>query len=891
MAEKWHTLDIQEVFKKLKTSENGLTEQEVQLRLKQYGPNKIKELHRINPFKIFLGQFRSFLIYILLIALVILAIIGHWVDFSVILLVILFNASLGFIQQYKAEKAIQDLKQMLLPTTKVFRNGKVSEVDISLLVPGDIILLNEGDKVPADARIFAVNDFETNEATLTGESMPIEKFENSLKDTTSLADRKNMIFLGTTAAKGSCRAIVVSTGMATEFGKIARIIQEPKEEATPLQRKLDTLSKQLGITIVFLMAIMFALGILAGRDKLDMFLTAVSLSVAAIPEGLAAVITLCLAFAVKRMLKVKALIRRLPAAETLGRVTVICSDKTGTITREELKVTEIFCNNKVNHVNNKFLQYINQNEEARLLLKIGCMSSNARFEVSKGDDGKEREYFVGDYTEKAIVKFARDYGFNKESLTRLEPRVKEFPFSSKTKMMTIIRKTKDERLVSYAKGSPEIILERCSKELINGKVIELNPERKAHLKREFELLASNALRVLAFAYKFMPSYKSNEIKEKDVEYGLTFVGFQGMFDAPREEVKEAVEKCEKAGISIKMLTGDSLVTAKAVARQIGLKGNAIEGKDIEKMSDAELSSILDQTSIFARIDPEDKVRIVMLLKEKNNIVAVTGDGVNDAPALKKSDIGIAMGIRGSDVTREVADIVLLDDHFASIVKAVEEGRKVYDNIKKFTYFMISTNFAEVLIVFLALLFAARFGWQNLLPLLPIQILWVNLVSDGLIAVTLSNGKAEHNIMSRKPENLSIITLPAAIVLVIIALFITIPILFLFNQYHDNIAKAQTVAFTALVFFEGFNAFNFSSFVRPFYKRKKNIMVLIAVIITFALQLALIYLQPLQKFFGTTFLAMQELISIVLISSTILISGEIIKILNFHLRENKKNVRA
>lgn len=885
MAELWHTLSAEEVLQKLKTSSNGLSEEEAEIRLKQQGLNKLKEFQKIKPFRIFLEQFHSFLIYVLGAALIILALIQHWLDFLVILAVIIFNALLGFIQQYKAERAIQDLKQMLLPQAKVMRDGKVKEIDISLLVSGDIILLNEGDRIPADCRLIAVNDFETNESILTGESMPVEKFVERMKGDGPIADRKNVIFLGTSTARGSCRAVVTATGMATEFGKIARILQEPRGNITPLQKKLNTLSKQLGISVIVLIVALFFVGISAGIKKLDMFLTAVSLAVAAIPEGLAAVITLCLAFAVKRMLKVKALIRKLPAAETLGRVTVICSDKTGTITKEELKVTEIFCNNKLVHIDDKFLQHINQSEETRLLLKIGCVSSNARLELSKGDDGKEREYFIGDYTEKALIKLAKDFGFNKEALTHAEPRAKEFGFSSQRKMMSIVRRTKNQQLVSYVKGSPEIILSRCTKELINGKVIELKEERRIRLKREFEGMASRALRVLAFGYKFLPLYKENEISEENAEYGLTFVGFQAMFDAPKEEVKEAIEKCEKAGIAVKMITGDSLLTAKAVAKQIGLNGNAIEGKQIEKMSDAELSAVLSETAIFARIDPKDKVRIVRLLKEQNHIVAATGDGVNDAPALRKADIGIAMGIRGSDVTRDVADIVLLDDHFASIVKAVEEGRKVYDNIKKFTYYMISTNFAEVLIVFLALLFASAFGWQNILPLLPIQILWVNLVTDGLIAVTLSAGGAEHNIMHRKPENMSIITLPAGAILILMAFLITIPTLVLFNEYHYNLIKAQTVVFTALVFFEGFNAFNFSSFTHPVHKRKKNFTLIFVVLLTFLLQIALIYLQPLQRFFGTTFLTIRELSTIFIISTTILVAGEAYKIIKFYMKKN------
>jgi Ca2+-transporting ATPase len=631
-----------------------------------------------------------------------------------------------------------------------------------------------------------------------------------------------------------------------------------------------------------MLALLF-IGIVVGIAKFEMFLTSVSLAVAAIPEGLPAVITLCLAFAVKRMLKVKALIRKLPAAETLGRVTVICSDKTGTITREELKVVKVLYNSKIVPVNNQFLSNLENTAEARLLLKIGCMASNARLEVSKGDDGKEKEYFIGDATEKALLRTAKQFGFNKESLTHTEPRIKEFAFTSERKMMSIVRRGKDMRIVSYVKGSPETILQRCNRELINGQVKPLTDDGKKHLLREYSIMASEALRVIAFAYKFLPPYKEN-VRQEEAEYGLIFVGFQGIFDAPREEVKEAIEKCEKAGISVKMITGDSLVTAKAVAKQIGLTGEAIEGRELKKMEDDELAERIDKISIFARVDPADKVRIISMLKQKNEIVAATGDGVNDAPALKKADIGIAMGVRGSDVTRDIADIVLLDDHFASIVKAVEEGRRVYDNIKKFTYYMLSTNLAEIFIVFFALLLGIKLGWKTLLALVPLQILWVNLVSDSIIAVTISRSPAEKNVMQRKPEKINILTWKVLFLLLGIAAFITIITLIFFARYASEPLKAQTIAFTTLVLFEGFNAFNFSSFHEPAHKRQKNYLLIMAVALTFLLQLGLIYLPFMQKAFHTTALTLQELILIGMASVSILVIGELSKIVRLSKKE-------
>ncbi len=878
MAELWHTLPVKEVLQRLKTSENGLGEDEAEIRLKKYGSNQIKETHKTKPLKIFLEQFKSFLLYILIIAAVISAVIHHWIDFFVILAIILLNAILGFFQQYRAERAIENLKQILVPSARVVRGGKTREIEASLLVPGDVILLNEGDKIQADARIIECSDLEVNEAVLTGESMPAGKVTSEIKDSVAISERHNMLFLGTMVARGNAKAIVTTTGMLTEFGKIATLLQEPSAQITPLQKKIDVMSKQLGVAALLFMVIIFLLGIKFGEQLMTMFFTSISLAVAAIPEGLPAVITLCLAFAVKRMARVRVLIRKLPAAETLGRVTVICSDKTGTITREELHVTKIFCNNKSAHISKSLIDFLNNNEEARLLLKIGCLSSNARFEVTETETGL-KEYFVGgDYTERALVRLSREFGFNREVLTNAEPRVKEFPFSSERKIMSIIRKARGQRLVSYVKGSPEAVINNCTKEMADWKVIDLTDDSKKKLIKEYERMASEALRVLAFAFKFLPAYKEGRVTREDAENGLIFVGFQCLFDAPREEVREAIEKCENAGIAVKMITGDSITTAKAVARQIGLDGEAIEGREIRRMSDEELKRRIGGIAVFARVDPEDKVRVIRVLNDMGETVAATGDGVNDAPALKKADIGIAMGIRGSDVTRDVADIVLMDDHFASIVKGVEEGRHIYDNIKRFTYFLLSSNIAEIMMIFFAIILGSRLGWKEILPLLPLQLLWVNFATDGIIALGLSVEKLERNIMNRKPESADIITPNAFFALLFISALLTMPILILFSIYQADVIKAQTVAFTALVFFEGFNAFNFSSFTTPLHKRKKNFVLIGAVLLTFLFQLLLIYVAPFQKIFHTVSIPSSELFLILALSSSIFVGGELFKTL-------------
>jgi Ca2+-transporting ATPase len=867
----WHALDAREVLKKLGSSESGLSEEEAKKRLKNYGRNEIKEVHKVSALAIFISQFNSFFVYLLFAAALISLLFSHWLDFYAILAIIILNASLGFVQNYKAEKAIYALKKSLIRKAKVIRENKIHEIDAEEVVPGDILLLEEGDKIVADARLLEVNELQCNEAALTGESLPVTKTTKALAANTALAERKNMVYCGTEVVGGKGKAVVVATAMQTEFGKIARAVQEVKKEKTPLQKKLDSFAKKFGIGIIALAFVIALVGIFLGIDKINMLLTSISLAVAAVPEGLPAVITITLAIAVKRMYKVNSLIRKLPAAETLGRVTVIATDKTGTITKEEMEAVRFFADDKI-----KGLEEMKRakSESDTMLLKIGVLCNNARMEIKEEDkgkskgEGKEKILFFGDPTEQALLRSAFELGIDKRALEEREVKIKEFPFSSARKMMSVIRKDKSG-LISYVKGAPEVIISKSSYELRNKRLYRLNELRKRQLLAVYEQLAEDGLRVLAFAYK-----RINKISQQEAEHNLVFVGFQGLLDPPRPEVKDAIKSCKEAGIEVKMITGDSAITARAIAREIGLAGNLLTGEEIDKLNDDELKEKLKDTTIFARVTPEHKLRIVSLLKQ-SHVVAVTGDGVNDAPVLKKADIGIAMGQRGTDVARDVSDVVLVDDNFASIVNGVKEGRRVFDNIKKFSYYLISSNLAEIFIVTFALLFGAKLGIPMLI-LLPIQLLWINLVTDGIIAIALSFEGYESNVMKRKPESGELFNARIIAIWLLLAGFITAFTLLLLNLANGDAIKMSTIVFTALVFFEGFNALNFRSFREPIYKLKANWWLVAAIAFTFFLQLLILILPFLQKFFGVTALNARELGLIFVVSLSVLAGGEIFK---------------
>lgn len=821
----WHALDEEEVLKQLGSNKNGLEVEEARKRLEIYGKNELKEKYKIRPLIIFFSQFNSFFIYLLLIAAIISLLVAHMLDFYAIIAIVILNVFIGFIQNYKAEKAIQNLKKSLVLKARVLRKGILYEIPATDVAPGDILVLKEGDKIVADARVIESFELQCNEAILTGESIPIDKFSKKIKAETILAERQNMVYSGTTVVRGHCKAVVIATGMSTEFGKIASLVQETKTEKAPLQVKIDDFAQKLGLAVIAICILIAALGIYFGLDKIEALITAISLAVSAVPEGLPAVVTISLALAVQRMFKVNGLVRKLPAAETLGRVSVICSDKTGTMTEENMKVIKMFYNNKIQEIH-QVRDEARKNETASMLLKINCLCNNARIENLNG-----KTIYFGDPTEQALLRIAIDCGFNKEELTKKEPRVKEFAFTSSRKTMSVVRKSNSD-FFSYVKGAPEVIIERCKYEFLEGKCHRLNEKRKQELLKVYSELAEQGLRVLGFAFKKVKKTAT----QKDAENDLVFVGFQGMLDPPRAEVKEAIRVCKEAGISVKMITGDSLLTAKAVAKEIELTGKSLSGNEIEKMSDEELKAKLKETTIFARISPEQKLRIVALLKEQGEIVAVTGDGINDAPALKRADIGIAMGIRGTDVARDVADIILVDDNFASIVKAVEEGRIVYDNIKKFTKFLLAVNFSEIFLILYSILLKLP------LPLLPLQILWMNLITDSIPALALSMEK-EENVMKRKPLKEKSILNGILIFIIVAGLlaFIIELIAFYIGLSKSDIDKTRTVVLTTSILFQLFFVFSCRS-SKPLQKIGffSNNWLVIAVAVSLFLHLTLIY---------------------------------------------------
>ncbi len=865
----WHVLDKKEALKELNSNENGISEHEAAIRLKKHGKNELRQTSKLNPLLIFLEQFKSVFILILFLAALFSLFIRHYIDFAVVFIIILLNSIIGFLQQYKAEKAIAALKNMLVPNVKVIRNGKMTEISSLAIVPGDILEISEGDKIMADCRIIHTNELEANEAILTGESFPQRKSSIPLKEETELADRENMLYMGTLVARGSAKAVVVATGMNTEFGRIAGLVQTSKTEETPLERKLNDFSKKVAVVVLVLAALIIGLGIAQEKDTYDMILTGISLAVSVIPEGIPAVIAITLALAIGRMQKNNALIRKLPAAETLGRTTVICTDKTGTLTEEEMTVTKLYCNNSMIELKEKhFLKdgrKINplNLKELSQVLKIGILCNNARIEK----EGRKVQVF-GDSTEKALVISAEKAGLMKKYETERETRVIEYSFSSRRKLMSIVRKNNE--LVSYVKGAPDTLLRYCDRELVSGKIVKLTSKRKSELHSMYESMASEALRVLGFAYKPLGKKFDQNTSESD----LIFAGFQGMLDPPRKEVKSSILHCKEAGIKVKMITGDSLLTANAVSEMIGLEGESIESKNLEKLSDNDFDRCVLSHTIFARVTPELKLKIVQSLKKQGEIVAVTGDGVNDVLALKEAHIGVAMGVRGTDVSREVSDIVLMDDNFSSIVKAVREGRRVYDNLKKSIKFHLAANVGEMLVVLISLLVSLP------IPFLPLAILWMNLVTDSLPSLALSIEKEEENIMRRKPmksnedilDNIMGFMFAAGVIASIasLALFLV--------YYQTDLAKARTMALTTAVFCE--------LFLVSTCRSDKNIWkigifsnkaVIYSIIIAFALQITAIY-TPLASVFEFSRLSIPELLLTIAVASTSLIFFEITKMI-------------
>ena len=712
MPIQWHSKTIEEAMNELHVAPNGLTSQQAQQRLEEYGPNEIKKEKRKSPLKLLLNQFTDILMIILLIATGLSIAVGEVTDAIIIIAIVIASAVLGFSQEYRSEKAVEALKKMTAPTANVFRDGKEVRIPANQLVPGDIIFLYTGDKIPADARLLQVFTMKNDEAALTGESSPVNKSVSTLPDQTPLNDRSNLVFTGTVVVYGRGKALVTCTGMNTEFGKIAEMVQAAPQEQTPLEKRMGSVGKWIGILCVIVALSVGVVGIVVEhRAVVDMVLWAISLAVAAVPEALPAIITGALAIGMYRMAKVNTIVKRLPAVETLGSTSVICSDKTGTMTKGEMTVQRVYLNDQTLKVTGigyapqgEFLiedKATTPDQNLKTLLKVAVLCNDSSLEK----DPKTGKWTVkGDPTEGALVVAAEKAQINKENLEKQELRVAEIPFSSERKRMTTIH-TSQGKKIAYMKGAPEIILARCSKIFLDGKVQPLTKEIRDKHHKVTEAMALQALRNLAFAYKELPDNVGQF--EEEMEQEFVFVGIMGMIDPPRPEVKDAIGICKTAGIRVVMITGDHKLTATAVAKELNLidekerDSQVLTGQELEAMSDEQLAKIVEKIVVYARVAPEHKTRIVKAWKQKDEVVAMTGDGVNDAPALKMSDIGIAMGISGTEVTKEAADMVLADDNFASIVKAVKEGREIFENIKKYLTYLLQCNIMEILVMFFA----------------------------------------------------------------------------------------------------------------------------------------------------------------------------------------------
>jgi len=763
----WHTKTPEQIRKELNVGSEGLNDQEVQIRLEKYGYNELEEKHRISPLQIFLNQFKDVFVIMLLIAIAIafgIAFVNNEfpVDALVIAIIVILNAVIGFFTENRSEKAMEAMKKLTAPKARVIRGGKEVIISARNVVPGDIILLDAGDRVPADARLTEVVDLKADEAILTGESADITKNLKIISEKSPIADRKNSVFMATHLTSGRGKAIVTSTGMNTEFGKIAEMVQTIEVEESPLKQKLEKFAKKLGKFIVVIVAVIFVLEFfelfILGTSKgepihelLQAFETSIALAVSAVPEGLPAVVTTSLALGARELAKKKAIIRRLSSAETLGATTVICTDKTGTLTKGEMTVRKIFVNSKLidvsgtgyeskgDFLDNGHVIDVNSTKDLKLLLEAGTLCSNANY------DGKR---IIGDTTEGALIVAATKAGILKKTLDSQRPRAHEIPFTSERKLMTTVHKISNNNFVAYTKGAPEIVLSRSKKIFSDGKIRSITENDKDSILNSNTEMAKNALRVLGIAFKNLEGVTTDKKAQKTNEENLVFLGLTGMIDPPREEAKEANLKCRKAGIRTVMITGDHKLTAIAIAKELEMVNDekVLTGDELDELTDVEFENGVEEVSVYARVSPEHKLRIVKALKKKGEIVAMTGDGVNDAPALKHADIGVAMGITGTDVTREAADMVLADDNFATIVTAVEGGRGIYDNIRKFSFFLLRSNFDELGIIGLFALLGLE------LPLTAGMILWLNLVTDGGPALALTMDPPEPDIMERPPRN-------------------------------------------------------------------------------------------------------------------------------------------
>ena len=899
---KWFNKSIEEAEKILETNiQNGLTENDVKTKREKYGLNMLKAKKKASLLQRFIEQFKDFSIIVLIIAAIVSGFVGisqgeGMTDTIIILIVVLANAIIGIAQESKAEKSLEALQKLTDHASKVIRDGKIKVIPAKELVPGDIVVLDTGDYIPADLRVIEAVNLKAQESSLTGESVPVEKTTKMIEKTdVGIGDRTNMLFSSSLVTYGRGKGIVVQTGMNTEVGKIAGMLDNTEKQITPLQEKLNKLGKTLGIAALAICAFIFIIGLIQGKEPINMFMTAVSLAVAAIPEGLVAVSTIVLAIGVQKMVKKNAIVKKLPAVETLGSATVICSDKTGTLTQNKMTVEKIFINGETKEL----AEYKeNINEDLKKLIFANMLCNDTKIST----DGK----LTGDPTETALVDMAFKLDFDPSVYDRM-PRIQEIPFDSDRKLMTTVNEVNGKYIV-YTKGGMDELIGICNSYILNGEIKNNIEEYKNMITKNNEQMAKEALRVLACAYKEIDHKPTKEDME-NIEKDLIFVGMVGMIDPPREEAKIAVEKCKTAGIKTVMITGDHKITATAIAKKLGILENedeAITGADLEKMTDEELEKNVRKYSVYARVSPEHKVRIVKAWQKNGEIVAMTGDGVNDSPALKTANIGCAMGVVGTDVAKEAADVILTDDNFATIVSSVEEGRRIYDNILKVIQFLLSSNVGEVIVLFLATLltpFLAKwFGITDVAHLeilLPIHILWINLVTDSLPALALAFDPANEGIMKRKPAKPGkgvftkgmtwrVIYQGAMIGLLTLAAFMIglattkEPINGL-SLDESKIEVGQTMAFITLAMSELVHVFNIRDNKKSIFKTKifNNSKLIWAILASAALMFVILVIPALRHIFSIPILPTGNILELVLLVFAPIVIVEIFKLLKIN----------
>ncbi|MED3624285.1 calcium-translocating P-type ATPase, SERCA-type [Neobacillus thermocopriae] len=891
---KFHEMEIKQVEKALETDfSSGLTQEEVEKRIKQHGLNELEEGEKQSALLLFFSQFKDFMVLVLLAATLISGLLGEYIDAIAIIAIVIINGFLGFFQEHRAEKSLQALKELSAPQVTVLREGQWMKIPSKEIVLGDILKFASGDRIGADVRIIESKSLEVEESALTGESVPVAKHTDRLTiPNPGIGDMENTAFMGTMVTRGSGVGIVIATGMKTAMGQIAGLLQSAQSQETPLQRRLEQLGKILITVALLLTVLVVVVGVLNGHDIYTMFLAGVSLAVAAIPEGLPAIVTVALSLGVQKMIKQNAIVRKLPAVETLGCASVICSDKTGTMTQNKMTVTHLWSGGQTWTVdgvgyeprgdfyrNNQKVQLSDEKALQQMLI-FGMLCNHS--ELKRKDD----EYILdGDPTEGALLVSAMKAGFHRPKLLEDFTILNEFPFDSARKMMSMHVKDKHGRHFIVTKGAPDVILGLSESILWDGKTRLLNMETKSMVQNAIDHLASQALRTIAIAYKPI-SANTIILSEKEAESKLTFIGIQGMIDPPRPEVQDAVRECKEAGIKTVMITGDHVITAKAIAAQLGIlskNSKVLDGKTLSQMTVKDLEKVVEDVSVFARVSPEHKLKIVKALQNKGHIVAMTGDGVNDAPAIKAADIGVAMGITGTDVAKEASSLVLLDDNFATIKAAIKEGRNIYENIRKFVRYLLASNVGEILVMLFAMILSLP------LPLVPIQILWVNLVTDGLPAMALGLDRPEENVMKRGPRSPNEGVFSRGLGWKVISrgfLIGLVTLLAFMHIYHNDPSQlqyAQTVAFATLVMAQLIHVFDCRSEKSVLSRNPFGNQYLVwAVISSLLMVLVVIYYPPLQPIFHTLPIAAKDWLLIIGLSSipTFLLAG------SFLLRKTK-----